>query len=123
MLGEKDRICDICRRLGKSECGYHRFKNNFLAKMNGSHLRENNFSQTQSTMHGNSLIVNPNCNNISLSPERINRKIVTVQYPEPQPIQLPQNWNQSPIRNQRITSTPVNILPRTIEPQHQVPLQ
>ena len=49
----KEQSCEICRRLGKTECGYHQFRNQFLSRFSKSQLQENQFAQTQSSINRN----------------------------------------------------------------------
>lgn len=44
-------MCEICARLGKRECGYHQFRKQCLSRFSGSCLQENQFAQTQSSLH------------------------------------------------------------------------
>lgn len=51
-MRKEESSCEICRRLGKTECGYHQFKNQSLSRFSKG-AQENQFAQTQSSIHRN----------------------------------------------------------------------
>jgi hypothetical protein len=118
----KEQSCEICRRLGKKECGYHQFRNQFLSRFSKSQLQENQFAQTQSSINRNqqqnsSLTISGHTRTltptkITVSPSRIEQNRINFNYQQPQQTPFRQIVVNTPVSHPqaRIYTTPPKII-------------
>jgi hypothetical protein len=113
MRNEGGNVCEICRRLGKNECGYHQFRNQYLSRFSKSALQENQFAQTQSSINRNEAPLALSNHNRTLTPSKLEGNRVNFSYQQSHspfrtlPLNTPHSQPQS-----RILFTP----PKPVQP-------
>lgn len=113
MRKQEGSTCEICRRLGKTECGYHQFKNQYLSNFSKSVLEENQFAQTQSSINRNDPTLTLSAHARTFTPTKVDRSRINFNYQQSQSPFRPIATNTPPSQPQsRICYTP----PKPVQP-------
>jgi hypothetical protein len=104
--------CEICRRLGRKECGYHQFKKQCLSRFSGCSAFEDTFAQTRSSMERRPFAEQQPQIRV-VTPEKIVQRPVTFQYPnsQPQPSRVVTSHIPFSVPQSKLFATPPKTVP------------